>query len=1069
MKPSLLIVSGMRSYHGTCTIDFTGKRRFAILGPTGAGKSTVLDGLTFGLYGASSWSNKPEEAYELISTGSPSMHVTLEFSVNGRPWRVRRTLYANRKKPQVLLESMAEGGSDLRVDNMRAVTEAVTQLIGLDWKGFVSTVLLPQGKFDTLLKANRGDRADILRHVFGINELERVRKHAGVRLERLSAGILDARSARAGLLGDPHAVAAQAALDVERTRGIAAGRRERLAALRVAQGRAVAHKHRKAALDKAARLLRERSVPDAAVTLAMLAEAKTELDTEAAAQEAAGRDLSLKLDAAQAALEAATQAGDTVRSLSGAVTVLSGLPGRTAGLDSLVQRLEQEQLQHREHEQEHTQAQQELAEHEQRQAVLVEKADLAQHAVTQARAHTDQIQEAVRAPLQEASAAAAHLQSANTALATVEEQRGHVDKLEAELRQLREAWEEAEEALAAVLRGEAAHTAGSTLAPGDACPVCIRPLPDDFTPPTPLDGKALGKARGRRTKSSKAVNTAVTAAAEATAQLNTTEQTAQKHQRARLAAHERMDTSLLQLQELVDTMRPTVVPGVATALDTLSRQTATQARALAGSDPKNRAQITRAVKTLVQPLRATEAETLAAHTSAQAELATAQAEKEAARADLKRQRNRLQRERKRLEKTQLQYESDLQTLLSEVTELPASIRPAQDTPQDLPSPKDIASALETAGQRLAQLEQTAQARDEAQQALAEHTEDRQALDGRRQRKVEAPTRNLIKKLERWADAATDVESLLDGETPKELPPAPDGSDLAFVGAYYQALASMSQQLTGALKQSGQQATDAIHAFEKDLTLQAGTAADETDDDPGFPVPEKSDLLAPAVLDPLSRKTSAAEAAHDKAKSDLRTAQSQIPYAEALEAAITAADEQAAVWRRVSDQLTDTKFLTYLTNQRTHALLRYGSRILQQISTGLYAFTDDFKIVESATNLVRGPETLSGGEKFQTSLALALAFVELHNRSSSKLESLFLDEGFGSLDADRLDATLPVLSNAAIRDKTLAVISHLYPVADAVEDVLFVEKTAQGSTATWLTAQERATIIRDGIRRMLEHA
>lgn len=1068
MKPSRLIVSGMRSYPGTCTIDFTGKRLFAILGPTGGGKSTLLEGIIFGLYGANSWSNKPEEAYELISTGCPSMHVTFEFSVNGRPWRVRRTLYANRKKPQAVLESMAEGSADLRVDNMRAVTEAVTQLIGLDWKGFVSTVLLPQGKFDTLLKANRGDRADILRHVFGINELERVRKHASVRLDRLSAGILDARSARADLLRYPHAVATQAALDVERTRGIAASRRERLAALRAAQGRAVAHKHRKAALDKAARLLRERSVPDAAVTLATLAKAKTELDAEAAAQEATGRDLSLKLDAAQAALDTATQAGDTVRSLSGAVTVLSHLPGRTAGVDALMQRLEQEQLQHGEHGQEHTQAQQELAEREQRLVVLVEEADLAQHAVTQARAHTDQVQEAVRGALQEATAAATHLQSANTTLETVEEQRGRVDRLEAELRELRGARKAAEEALAAVQRGDAAHTAGSTLAPGDACPVCIRPLPSDFTPPSPLDGKALGKAKGKVTKSSKAVNTAVTAAAEATAQLSTAEQAAQKHQRAHLAALERMDTSLLQLQELVDAMRPSVVPGVATALDTLSRQTAAQARALAGSDPQSRAQITRAVKALVQPLRDTEAETLAAHTSAQAELATAQAEKEAARADLKRQRGRLQRERKRLEKTQLQYESDLQTLLTEVTALPASIRPAQDTPQGLPSPQDIASSLETAGQRLTQLEQTAQARDEAQQALTEHAEHRQALDGRRQRKVETPTRNLIKKLERWADAATDAESLLGGETPKELPPAPDGSDLAFVDAYYLALATLSQQLTGALKQSGQRAMDEIHAFEKELTLQAGAATDETDHDPGFPVPEKSDLLAPAVLDPLSRKTSDAESAHDKAKSDLCTAQSQIPYAEALDAAITAADEQAVVWRRVSEQLTDTKFLTYLTKQRTHSLLRYGSRILQQISTGLYAFTEDFKIVESATNLTRGPETLSGGEKFQTSLALALALVELHNRSNSKLESLFLDEGFGSLDSDRLDATLPVLSSSVIRDKTLTVISHLYSVADAVDDVLFVEKTAQGSTATWLTEQERAAVIRDGIRRLLEH-
>ncbi|QHV83612.1 AAA family ATPase [Streptomyces sp. 604F] len=149
MKPSRLIVSGMRSYPGTCTIDFTGKRRFAILGPTGAGKSTLLEAFTFGLYGASSWSSKADEAYELISTGSPSMHVTFEFSVNGRPWRVRRTLYANHRKPQAVLESMAEGGADLRVDNMRAVTEAVTQLIG--WTGRASSVrsCCPRGSSTT--------------------------------------------------------------------------------------------------------------------------------------------------------------------------------------------------------------------------------------------------------------------------------------------------------------------------------------------------------------------------------------------------------------------------------------------------------------------------------------------------------------------------------------------------------------------------------------------------------------------------------------------------------------------------------------------------------------------------------------------------------------------------------------------------------------------------------------------------------------------------------------------------------------------------------------------------------
>lgn len=107
------------------------------------------------------------------------------------------------------------------------------------------------------------------------------------------------------------------------------------------------------------------------------------------------------------------------------------------------------------------------------------------------------------------------------------------------------------------------------------------------------------------------------------------------------------------------------------------------------------------------------------------------------------------------------------------------------------------------------------------------------------------------------------------------------------------------------------------------------------------------------------------------------------------------------------------------------------------------------------------------ETFQASLALALALVERHNRSHTKVESLFLDEGFASLDNNRLEDTLNVLRSMT-RDKTVTVISHLFPVADAVDDVLFVDKTPQGSTATWLTPETRTSLINDGIRRMLEH-
>ncbi len=1071
MKLMRLTVTGVRSYSGTCTIDFTGKRLFAILGETGVGKSTLLEAIIFALYGMCSWSKSPQAAYELISQGSPSMHVTLEFEANGRQWSVRRVLYADgTRRPKAVLEPLSQDDPGVRVDHKDAVTKAVTEIIGMDRDGFARTVMPRQGEFDTLLKAPRAVRAGILRHVFGISELERVRQHTGMRLKRLEEQIAGAARARWQLADDPRAAASKAELDMERTHGVALRRHERLQALRAAQNRAVEHQRHKADLDKAARPLRERAVPDAGITVAALARAKKELNAEAASQEAAGRELAMKLDAAQAELDSAAQAGDTVGALHRAFALLSRLPDRVVALGAVMQRLEQDQLLHDAQEQEHTQAGQELAEREQGKAALVEAAVQAERTLAETRTRTEQVQEAVRAALQEAAAAASQLQSHHTALKSVEELRDRSSSLEDTLDELRERLKAAQDVLAALQRGDAAHAAASGLVSGDDCTVCTRPLPEGFTLPAPLDGKALSRARREVTKRNKAVEEAWEAKAQAAARSSEAERTAEKHQLAHRAAGERMEAALRQVDQLVAEVRPACSPTTASALDILPGHVTAQARVVAAGEPTGGTQITRAVKALIQPLRKAESEALAVHTGAQAGLATAQAERDAAQVEIKRQRGRLQRERKRLDKTLLQYDTELGAVLTELAELPDSLRPARPGSQELPLPQDIASARGAAAERLARLEERTQDLDEARQASAEHTERRQALDARRRRKVETPARNLIAQLERWADAAADAAGLLGDGAFAERPPVPDETDLAAVDAYGQALASLDQQLSEALGQRAQQALDEVRAFRAELTRQAAAVGDDTDDSPGFWVPPKGDLLAPSVLDPLSRKTSHAEAAHDKAKAELRTAQSQIPYADKLDAALEAGRQQAAAWRSVVDQLTDGKFLTYLTEHRTRSLLGHGSRILQQISTGDYVFTDDFKIMDCATHLSRDPETLSGGETFQASLALALALVELHSRSNghSKLESLFLDEGFGSLDSERLEETLAALRGSMTRDKMVAVISHLYPVADAVDDVLFVDKTVKGSGAVWLTPEEHTRIVHDGIQKMLEH-
>jgi exonuclease SbcC len=103
-------------------------------------------------------------------------------------------------------------------------------------------------------------------------------------------------------------------------------------------------------------------------------------------------------------------------------------------------------------------------------------------------------------------------------------------------------------------------------------------------------------------------------------------------------------------------------------------------------------------------------------------------------------------------------------------------------------------------------------------------------------------------------------------------------------------------------------------------------------------------------------------------------------------------------------------------------------------------------------------TLSGGETFLASLALALGLVELAGREGGRLDALFLDEGFGSLDANALADALEALDLQAAKGRMVAVISHLLAVAESIERVLRVELTPAGSRARWLSEGERAALL-----------
>jgi exonuclease SbcC len=91
---------------------------------------------------------------------------------------------------------------------------------------------------------------------------------------------------------------------------------------------------------------------------------------------------------------------------------------------------------------------------------------------------------------------------------------------------------------------------------------------------------------------------------------------------------------------------------------------------------------------------------------------------------------------------------------------------------------------------------------------------------------------------------------------------------------------------------------------------------------------------------------------------------------------------------------------------------------------------------------RLPKTLSGGESFVVSLALALGLSELANNGKS-VNSLFLDEGFGNLDAETLFTVISTLEGLHTHGKTVGVISHVESVQKRFKAQLQVVKKPNG--------------------------
>jgi DNA repair protein SbcC/Rad50 len=179
MRPVRLLLDGFGCYRQPTEADFSDVDFFALVGPTGAGKSTVIDGLCFALYGTVPRWGKENAIAQALAPAANACRVCLVFEAGGKRYGAVRALTRDKKglvhtkearlellDPQIPVDSpiadiLAASVGQL-AEGPDQVKARVQHILGLTYEHFTQSVLLPQGRFSEFLQAKPADRQDLL-------------------------------------------------------------------------------------------------------------------------------------------------------------------------------------------------------------------------------------------------------------------------------------------------------------------------------------------------------------------------------------------------------------------------------------------------------------------------------------------------------------------------------------------------------------------------------------------------------------------------------------------------------------------------------------------------------------------------------------------------------------------------------------------------------------------------------------------------------------------------------------------------------------------------------------------
>jgi DNA repair protein SbcC/Rad50 len=208
VRPVRLEVEGFTAFRGPTVVDFAGADLFALVGSTGAGKTSIIDALTFALYGSVPRLDDRRAVAPVISQNLNEARVRLDFTVDGEAYTAVRVVRAT-KAGATTKEARLQRGDEVLAGTADEVTAAVGERLGLTFEHFTTCVSLPQGQFARFLHDKPRSRQDLLVRLLDLGLYERVASAARQRaalarnraevvagqLERLADATPEARAA----------------------------------------------------------------------------------------------------------------------------------------------------------------------------------------------------------------------------------------------------------------------------------------------------------------------------------------------------------------------------------------------------------------------------------------------------------------------------------------------------------------------------------------------------------------------------------------------------------------------------------------------------------------------------------------------------------------------------------------------------------------------------------------------------------------------------------------------------------------------------------------------------------